>query len=66
MQSPFEDTGEDNALQEVEFTLNVFCSQDDTLNVTSNDLELDRNNPDIAPIGDTLLQGTPDTMGFDK
>lgn len=54
MQSPFEDTGEDNALQEVEFTLNVFCSQDDTLNVTSNDLELDRNNPDIAPIGDIL------------
>lgn len=55
MQSPFEDTGEDNALQEVEFTLNVKGTYDGTLNVTSNDLALDPANPDIMPIGESFL-----------
>lgn len=51
MQSPFEDTGEEDALTEVEFHLRVFCVSDGTLNVTSNDLTLDPNHPDIMPIG---------------
>ena len=50
MKSPFEDTGMEDALTEVEFTLNVFCSQDNTLSVTSNDLVL--SDPDIRPVGE--------------
>ena len=56
MKSPFEDTGLEDALTEVEFTLNVFCSQDNTLSVTSNDLVL--SDPDIRPVGE--LPNCPD------
>lgn len=51
MKSPFEDTGEDDAFTEVEFTLNVFCSQEGTLSVTSDDLNLDPAAPDVSPVG---------------
>lgn len=51
MKSPFEDMGDEDALTEVEFTLNAFCSQDGTLSVTSDDLTMDPAHPDIAPIG---------------
>ena len=40
----------EDSLTEVEFTLNVFCSQDNTLSVTSNDLVL--SDPDIRPVGE--------------
>lgn len=54
MLSPFEDTGEEEALTEIELRLNVFCSSDDQLSVTSNDLELDPAHPDVRPIGNVL------------
>ena len=55
MLSPFEDTGEEEALTEVEFRLNVYCSQEETLSVTSNDLELDPAHEDVKPIGALLF-----------
>lgn len=51
MKSPFEDMGEEDSLTEIEFTLSVFCSQDGTLNVTTNDLNLDPSHPEVRPIG---------------
>lgn len=51
MLSPFEDTGEEEALTEIEFRLNAFCSTDDQLAVTSNDLQLDPAHLDVRPIG---------------
>jgi hypothetical protein len=49
-QGPFEDAGDED-FSEVEFTLNVRCTSDDTMEVTSNDLQLDPNHPDVAPVG---------------
>jgi len=51
MVDAFNDRGDEGALTEVNFTLNVFCDQEGTMNVTSNDLELDQACPDIMPIG---------------
>lgn len=36
---------------DVEFTLDVKCTQDHTLDVTSNEFVLDQNVPDIGPVG---------------
>ena len=55
MKSPFEDTGEEGSFTEVEFTLNVFCSQDGTLSVTSDDLNLDPACLEVSPVGTTSL-----------
>lgn len=38
----------------MEFTLNVRCTSDDTMDVTSNDLQLDPNHPDVVPVGAPL------------
>ena len=35
----------------MEFTLSVRCTADDTMDVTSNDLQLDPNHPGVAPVG---------------
>ena len=59
MVSAFDDTGDEMALTEVQFTLNVFCSQEGTMNVTSNDLELDQACPDIRPIGNYTIPSIP-------
>lgn len=50
MQGPFEDTGDDD-FSEVELSLSVRCTSDETMDVTSNDLVLDPNHPDVAPVG---------------
>jgi len=47
----FEDAGE-NDFMDVEMTLNVKCTSDDTMDVTSNDLQLDNRYPDICPVGE--------------
>jgi DNA-directed RNA polymerase II subunit RPB3 len=39
-----------NELSEVEFTLSVYCDSDEPLTVTSNDMEVDVQYPNIAPI----------------
>ena len=42
---------EENALMDIVFTMDVKCTGDDTLDVTSNDLQLDHNFQDIHPVG---------------
>ncbi len=42
---------------DVEMALNVKCTSDETMEVTSNDLQLDPNHPEVCPVGQTL--GTP-------
>jgi DNA-directed RNA polymerase II subunit RPB3 len=49
MLRPFEDDG--SKLTEVTFNLSVKCTSDETMYVTSNDLQLDPMNPDIRPVG---------------
>ena len=39
-----------NELSEVEFTLSVYCDSEEPLTVTSNDMEVDVQYPNIAPI----------------
>ncbi|EIE18511.1 DNA-directed RNA polymerase II, 36 kDa polypeptide [Coccomyxa subellipsoidea C-169] len=50
MKGVFEDAGEADFL-DVEMTLNVKCTSEDTMEVTSNDLQLDANHPDVRPVG---------------
>ena len=50
MQGVFETAGE-SGFMDVEMTLNVKCTSDDTMEVTSNDLQLDPNHPEICPVG---------------
>lgn len=47
----FEDAGEDDFM-DVEMSLDVKCTSDDTMDVTSNDLQLDNRYPDIRPVGE--------------
>ena len=54
----FEDAGEADFL-DVEMILNVKCTSEDTMEVTSNDLQLDANHPDVRPVGE------PDTHAAD-
>jgi hypothetical protein len=49
-QGPFEDTGDDD-FSEVELSLSVRCTSDETMDVTSHDLVLDPAHPDVAPVG---------------
>ena len=50
MQGVFETAGE-SGFMDVEMTLNVKCTSDDTMEVTSNDLQLDPNHPEVCPVG---------------
>lgn len=52
MTGVFETAGESNFM-DVEMTLNVKCTSDDTMEVTSNDLQLDPNHPEVCPVGYT-------------
>lgn len=45
------EAGEDEEVEDVVFTLDVVCTSEDTLSVTSDDLILDSNYPRVAPIG---------------
>ena len=56
MKSPFE-SAEDDDFTDVEFTLDVRCVGDETLDVTSNDLTLDQAHPDICPVGYAATDG---------
>ena len=42
---------EENMLMDIVFTMDVKCTGDDTMDVTSNDLQLDRSFEDIRPVG---------------
>lgn len=45
------EAGEDEEVQDVVFTLDIVCTSEDTLSVTSDDLILDVEYPRVAPIG---------------
>eukprot|EP00889_Picochlorum_renovo_P004046 jgi/Picre1/31076/NNA_006431.t1 len=45
------EAGEDEEVQDVVMSLDIVCTTEDTLNVTSNDLILDPSYPRVAPIG---------------
>lgn len=51
MTSPFESVGDDDEWTDVEMTLNVKCTSDETMDVTSNDLVLDPLHPEVCPVG---------------
>ncbi|CAL5228381.1 g11504 [Coccomyxa viridis] len=50
MKGPFDDIG-DNDFTDVELSLNITCTSDDTIDVTSNDFLLDRLHPEVHPVG---------------
>ncbi|KAK9804348.1 hypothetical protein WJX72_008349 [[Myrmecia] bisecta] len=56
MKSPFE-SGEDDDWTDVEFHLNVKCTGDDTMDVTSNDIQCDPRHPDVRPVTDPEGKG---------
>ncbi len=43
---------EENMLMDIVFTMDVKCTGDDTMDVTSNDLQLDQAFEDIRPVGE--------------
>jgi len=45
------EAGEDEEVEDVVFSLDIVCTSEDTLSVTSDDLILDSNYPRVAPIG---------------
>lgn len=51
MKGPFDDIG-DNDFTDVELSLNITCTADDTIDVTSNDFLLDRLHPEVHPVGE--------------
>lgn len=53
MKGPFDDIG-DNDFTDVELSLNITCTSDDTIDVTSNDFLLDRLHPEVHPVGEEI------------
>ncbi len=53
MKGPFDDIG-DNDFTDVELSLNVLCTSDDTIEVTSNDFVLDAGRTDVMPVGEAF------------
>ena len=51
MKGPFDDIGEKD-FTDVELSLHVLCTSDDTQDVTSNDFILDHQHPEVYPVGD--------------
>ena len=51
MKGPFDDIG-DNDFTDVELSLSIICTADDTIDVTSNDFTLDQRHPDVHPVGE--------------
>ncbi|CAK0785902.1 hypothetical protein CVIRNUC_009115 [Coccomyxa viridis] len=50
MKGPFDDIGEKD-FTDVELSLHVLCTSDDTQDVTSNDFILDHQHPEVYPVG---------------
>lgn len=50
MKRPFEVSDEESELSEIYFSLHVKCLSDNTLDVTSDDLQLDSRFPDVRPV----------------
>lgn len=50
MKSIYEASGDDDLI-DIELSLDIKCTQDDTLSITSDHFELDRNYPEVCPVG---------------
>jgi hypothetical protein len=51
LKGAFEEAGEDD-LTEVQLSLHVKCTGDETLDVTSSDFVLDAEHPEVYPVGE--------------
>ena len=51
MKGPFDDVDEKD-FTDVELSLHVLCTSEDTQDVTSNDFILDHQHPEVYPVGD--------------
>lgn len=51
MKGPFDDIGEKD-FTDVELSLSILCTSDDTIEVTSNDFVLDARRNDVMPVGE--------------
>ena len=51
MKGPFDDVM-DGDFTDVELSLNIICTADDTIDVTSNDFVLDGKHPEVHPVGE--------------
>ncbi len=58
MKGPFDDIG-DNDFTDVELSLSIICTADDTIDVTSNDFTLDQRHPEVHPVGEAYSQLNP-------
>ena len=57
MKGPFDDIGEQD-FTDVELSLNILCTSEDTIDVTSNDFVLDQMHPEVYPVGESLATPT--------
>jgi len=61
MKGPFDDIG-DNDFTDVELSLSIICTADDTIDVTSNDFTLDQRHPEVHPVGEAYSQLKPSCL----
>lgn len=63
MKGPFDDIGE-NDFTDVELSLSVLCTSDDTIEVTSNDFVLDARRNDVMPVGEASASQKKHTVTY--